>query len=244
MPELERLSTGVIGLDELLGGELMGGGGIPRGFSVLISGYTGTGKTILTLQMVCNMVTKGEKALYLTFEEDIEDLIGQGEDFGWNIRELVDGGKLQIVSIQTQGYEIDKIIGLIKEKANKDKITMLVVDSLTMMSGLVRSVETGENNHAYYHENTFYILKEIKKLGLTCIYIADVHHPGMHGLHGVMLTDEGIVEYECDCVILLRKTVSEKEGRRLLSIEKMRRTAIDDRIHGYVISKDRGIIVA
>jgi circadian clock protein KaiC len=60
---LERSSTGIAGLDALIEG------GIPRGFTVLIAGNPGTGKTILTTHFLYEGLLRGEGALYVSFSE-------------------------------------------------------------------------------------------------------------------------------------------------------------------------------
>ena len=60
---IERLSTGIPALDELIEG------GIPRGFTVLVAGNPGTGKTILTSHFLYDGLLKGEAALYVSFSE-------------------------------------------------------------------------------------------------------------------------------------------------------------------------------
>ena len=63
MSLLERISTGVPGLDSLIEG------GIPKGSTVLIAGYSGSGKTILCSQFVYDGFTKDENGLYISFSE-------------------------------------------------------------------------------------------------------------------------------------------------------------------------------
>jgi len=66
---LEKVETGINGLDEILGG------GIPRGSTVLITGYSGTGKTILGIQFIVNGIKMfNEKGLIIVAGEDIERL--------------------------------------------------------------------------------------------------------------------------------------------------------------------------
>ena len=60
---MERISTGIPGLDGLIEG------GIPKGFTVLIAGNPGTGKTILTAHFLHDGLTKNENAIYVSFSE-------------------------------------------------------------------------------------------------------------------------------------------------------------------------------
>jgi len=75
---LERISTGVTGLDTLIEG------GIPRGSTVLVGGNPGTGKTILTSHFLYEGLTKGEAAVYVSFSESKTQFYDNFERFGMN----------------------------------------------------------------------------------------------------------------------------------------------------------------
>ena len=70
--------TGIKGLDGLFDQ------GIIRGNAIIIAGGTGTGKTILSLQLMHESLKKGEKCLYMTLEESEGKLISHMRDFGWD----------------------------------------------------------------------------------------------------------------------------------------------------------------
>ena len=57
------LKTGISGFDELFAD-----GGIPNGNSVLVAGGPGTGKSILCRQICYNLILKGKKCMYVSFE--------------------------------------------------------------------------------------------------------------------------------------------------------------------------------
>lgn len=74
-----KVSTGILGLDEILRG------GLERGWAYLLKGGPGSGKTIFGLQFLLAGVEKGEKVVYLSFDEPKEEVAMQAESFGWNI---------------------------------------------------------------------------------------------------------------------------------------------------------------
>ena len=76
-----RISSGLPGLDSLIEG------GIPRGFTVLIAGNPGTGKTILTAHFLYEGLAKGENALYVSFSESKEQFNDNTERLGMDFRE-------------------------------------------------------------------------------------------------------------------------------------------------------------
>jgi len=84
----ELASTGVPGLDEVLGG------GYTAGRLYLVEGYPGTGKTTLSLQFLLDGVARGEPVLYITLSETAEELAAAAASHGWSldgvrIRELI-----------------------------------------------------------------------------------------------------------------------------------------------------------
>src|SRR3989344_3870884 len=70
--------TGIDGLDDLCGK------GIPAGSNILIGGGPGCGKTILSLQLLLNAAKRGEKCLYMSFEESEQRLRKHMKEFGWD----------------------------------------------------------------------------------------------------------------------------------------------------------------
>jgi len=98
---VERLSTGVPGMDNMLAG------GIPRGFFVAVVGEPGTGKTVFALHFAWEGVKEGDKVIYVTTEESRESVIRQAKMFGMRLGEAVDEGKVIIIDalLKSQGDE-------------------------------------------------------------------------------------------------------------------------------------------
>ena len=126
MMDMERTKTGIKGLDELLHG------GIPKGAVILISGSPGSGKSILSMQILVNGCKMGEKGLYVSFEQPYEDIVKQAKAFGWDVEGYIKKGLLKILSFDfvREGYELyNKMISEIKS-GNYNRV---VIDSLTAL---------------------------------------------------------------------------------------------------------------
>ena len=80
--QLDRIDTGIYGLNDILGG------GLPSGQMYLLEGDPGTGKTTLAMQFIMAGVKRGESALYITLSESKTELEGSAVSHGWDARQL------------------------------------------------------------------------------------------------------------------------------------------------------------
>lgn len=133
---MERISTGVQGLNALLGG-------YPRGRSVLVSGPAGSGKTILALHFVNARCSEGERCGYVAIEESKEDLCSQATQFGWDFRRYEHEGILQFYPVLEErmieakyqfnrfssDYSFTSLLEIIDEDTHN-----LVIDNLGVMA--------------------------------------------------------------------------------------------------------------
>ena len=78
----DRASTGVEGLDTILGG------GLPRNRMYLVEGESGSGKTTLALQFLLEGVRRGERGLYITLSETKEELLAVARSHGWSLDDI------------------------------------------------------------------------------------------------------------------------------------------------------------
>ncbi|MBP1911458.1 ATPase domain-containing protein [Thermococcus stetteri] len=137
IPELEfterealksRFETGIPGLDGLLGG------GIYEGSITLIAGPTGSGKTILALNLASNLSESGKKVLYIAYEESEAALKGTLSKLG-----LKDN--FRIISMVPEGRTPVEYYSLIRELVERDGFDVLVIDSLSAMESHMEEKE-------------------------------------------------------------------------------------------------------
>jgi KaiC/GvpD/RAD55 family RecA-like ATPase len=127
---MEYVKTGISGLDKMLLG------GIPRGFSVLVEGNPGCGKTILGIQFLFEGIKNGEKGIYLSFEVSKEKLVNTFSSFTFDIKSAL--AKKQLIMKffdSTEGLlsfeeSYDSLVRLI----TSENASRIVFDSITMMS--------------------------------------------------------------------------------------------------------------
>jgi circadian clock protein KaiC len=123
---IERISSGVPTLDPLIEG------GIPKGFTVLVAGNPGTGKTILTTHFLYDGLLKGEAALYVSFSESKSQFYENFDRSGMKFSDFERNNKfayLDFASITKEG-----ITDALEEVLNVSRIIgakRLVVDSFS-----------------------------------------------------------------------------------------------------------------
>ena len=142
--EGKYVSSGVPGVDNILEGK-----GIPRGHTILISGGPGSGKTTFAMQFLHNGATKyQESGIYVTLDEDPEDIRKNMKNFGWNIKKLEDDKKLifvnvspvRITSFEKDGlieigmkeFRLVKLLEAIKKGVEEVGASRVIVDPLTI----------------------------------------------------------------------------------------------------------------
>jgi len=86
--------TGVIGLDEIIGG------GFIRGKTYLVAGETGTGKTLFSIQFLITGVRFNEPGVYLAIDEPSSHVIEGVRRFGWDVRPLIKKRMLQFLDMK------------------------------------------------------------------------------------------------------------------------------------------------
>ena len=75
---VNRISSGVTGLDNILGG------GLPSGQMYLVEGHPGSGKTTLAMQFILAGVSSGERGLFITLSEPAAELLMSAKSHGWD----------------------------------------------------------------------------------------------------------------------------------------------------------------
>ncbi len=119
----ERISTGVQGLDEMLGG------GLWRGTTTLLWGPTGAGKTTIGLQFALEGARKGEPSLYMNFQENPTQLMRTIHGLGVDLEQAKAQG-LELVYASPVELQIDSIIVDMFRRIQQRGVRRLVIDAL------------------------------------------------------------------------------------------------------------------
>ncbi len=123
-----RLTVGVKGLDEMLGG------GIVRGSTLLICGPTGSGKTLTCLSMAAENTLRGERVAYITFEEPVQQVEETLRFMGYNPEELREKG-LKILSINPRAVTLVGTYNIadLLMRVGGDERTLVIMDGVATL---------------------------------------------------------------------------------------------------------------
>jgi circadian clock protein KaiC len=125
----ERISSGVPRLDAMLGGE-----GYYRGSSILISGTAGTGKTSLSAHFAEATCQRGERCLYLAFEESPAQLIRNMKSIGVDLTPWVKKGLLRLESSRPTLHGIEMHLATIHKMVDNFKPQVVIIDPISNFS--------------------------------------------------------------------------------------------------------------
>jgi len=118
-PSRPRVRLGVEGLDEMLGG------GLPRGYSLLVAGPSGAGKSIMASAFLVEGAREGETGVLATFEQRPNRSRGRA------LAELIAAGRVGVIDARAPGLSVDEISTLLVAEIRRLKATRVVIDSLS-----------------------------------------------------------------------------------------------------------------
>lgn len=214
---MERVKTGIPGLDELIEG------GFPKGFVILLTGGPGTGKTIFGIHYIYAGALLGENGLFISLEEDPKQIIKNTKRFGWDLEGEIAKNRMAIVKLEL--YDFAKLKALIEENIFKIKAKRIVIDPATLLGMFFeKPIEI--------RKNLIELTRQLKKTGTTSIITCEIPEGSDS------ISPFGVEEFVTDGVIVLKRI---KEGNiytRILSVLKMRGTNHSTKLHPVKIGKD------
>jgi len=232
----EFVKTGIKGLDSLLEK------GIPKNKAILLAGGTGSGKTIMGLQMLINAARQGKKCLYMSFEESTDNLRQHMEDFGWKPKELEAKGDLLLKRFSI--FDISRSLDALMAKSEGEllieakpiilpdgfKPDFIVVDSLTAIASAFRGRET----YRSYIEHMF---RYFEGLGVTSFMITETDQVP------TKYSPTGVEEFLADGVIVLYNIRKGDIRENAIEILKMRGAKHIKKLVAMQVVSDIGIEV-
>lgn len=222
-PILEKITSGVSGLDHILGG------GLPRDCIYLIEGTPGVGKTTLAMQYLLEGKRLGERCLYVTLSETQQELEAVAQSHDWDISgitiielsmvERLIGSKRNTTLFNPSEVELAQLTTLLMEEIARNKPVRVVLDSLSEMRLLAQSP-------LRYRREVLSLKQRFAELGCTVLLLDDRSLEGTDGqvhsiVHGAISLNSAPLNYGI--------------FRRTLYVTKMRGVRFREGNHDYVI---------
>lgn len=204
--ESARLSTGILGVDELLGG------GVQRGDSVVLAGPTGSGKTTFAAQFVAAGLRAGEAAVIAVFEEHPEQYLGRAKVFGVDFRDAVRRNELRIIYLRPLDLSVDETLQEIREAVEQVGATRVVIDSI---SGFEMALAPTFRED--FRESLYRLVGTLTGLGVTIFSTVEV----VESPNGFMFTGYR-VSFLTDVILSQRYVEIRGELQKVLLVVKMR----------------------
>lgn len=198
--------TGIAKFDALVGK------GIPGGASILISGATGTGKTVFCLETVFRgAVEANEKGLYFSFEETPEQLLANAHSLGWDLEREIKRGMVRIVYVSQSDVLVERDLLMMRDAIASFRAKRVAIDSI---SAFLHKV----GDQRKVREKVSQLCALIQGADALGLFCTDV--PFGSGQISAFGVEEAIV----DGVILLTSTEFGMNRERYLEVYKLRDT--------------------
>lgn len=219
-PAEGRLSVGVDEIDTMLGG------GLPRGYSMLVAGPSGSGKTMLAAAFLAEGARLGETGVIAVFEQS------PFRSRSRVIADLAAAGKLGIVDSRAPDLSIDEIVLLLIREIRRLDATRVVIDSLSGFEMAVAPTFRGD-----FRESLARLITALASEGVTVLMTSELED---------RYTDLRFSPYGTafltDAIIVQRYVEIASRLRRIMAVVKVRASGHSDELRLFSIN-DEGITV-
>ncbi|MDL2337733.1 MAG: ATPase domain-containing protein [Pseudomonadota bacterium] len=211
-----RVLTGVPGLDDMLGG------GLPRGYSVLVAGPSGSGKSILAASFLAEGARLGETGVIAAFEQ--HPLRSRSPV----VAQLIASGRVGVVDSQALDLSIDEIVQLLLHEIRRIGASRVVIDSL---SGFELAVAPTFRED--FRESVSRLTNALASVGVTVLMTSELED---------RYTDLRFSPYGTafltDAIIVQRYIEVDSRLRRVMAVVKVRSSAHSDELREFIIDGD------
>ncbi len=223
-----KIRTGIPGFDDVLNG------GIERGWVYLVKGGPGSGKTIFGLQFLMEGALKGEKCLYISFEQSAEELKLQADTFGWDIenpnfiyvdRTMKNGDLPEYFDYSSFG-EIHEFISSITSVKELPEASRVFIDGIGVLRDFTK-------DSSIYRRIVSSIINFLTQNGITTIISEEMRDEPEKGMISYLTSGEFILE---------KKEREDGEIFRTISVVKYRGGKVHLGRHYFDIT-ERGIVI-
>ncbi len=211
-----RISSGIPELD------MMCGGGFFRDSVLLVSGATGTGKTLLTTEFINGGAEAGERSLLFAFEESRDQLFRNALSWGVNFEAMEAAGRLKLICVYPEAATLEDHLIVMKKEIDSFAPNRVAIDSLSALER-VASMKS-------FREFVISLTSFIKHKELAGLFTATTPE-----LMGGTSVSEAHISSITDSIILIRYVEIFGEMRRGLAVLKMRGSMHNKEIREFTI---------
>ena len=231
---ISKLETGIPGFD------FIASGGLPMGRTTLLSGTSGSGKTVLAIQFLAEGIIKADEGgVFVTFEESPIDIRRNVNGFGWDIQKWETMGKWAFVDVSpipgdkaiiTGEYDLGAFLSRIEYAVKKVNAKRVVIDS-------IGSIFTQINDSSIVRNELFRIAMMLKGINITALITTErIEEYGA-------VARFGVEEFVADNVIILRNNIEQEKRRRTIEILKFRGTNHQKGEYPFTVLPGEGVII-
>ena len=214
----QRLGMGVPGLDAMLGG------GLPKGYSLLVSGPSGSGKSILAAAFLAEGARCGEIGVIAAFEQRPTRSRGQA------MSDLIKSGRISVVDTRAPGLSVDEIATLLITEIRRLKASRVVIDSLSGFELLLAPTFRDE-----YRESMARLVAALASTGATVLLTSE-----LEDRFGDLRFSPYGTAFLTDAIIVQRYVELDSRLQRVLAVVKVRASAHSNELRLFSIN-DEGI---
>ncbi|QJE01741.1 AAA family ATPase [Massilia forsythiae] len=208
-----RVSTGVAGLDGLLHG------GLPQGHTVLVTGPTGIGKTVLGVQFLKAGAAAGEHGVAVYFEKHTARLHNA------TLNDLVEDGKITIMDPVSLSLSIEEFLDELVQNIERTGATRVVIDSLSEI-GLYLAPEFSKDLRL----SVFRTLSMLAARGITTMVMSGIED----GQPGLQFSIDDLC-FLADAVLVMRFAEVDGDLGKFMAVVKVRSSAHSTELRRYRI---------
>ncbi|MBC8138585.1 MAG: AAA family ATPase [Fibrella sp.] len=223
---IQRISTGIPALDEMMGG------GIPSGDSVLITGAAGSGKSTICTQFIAEGARHDEAGVIVVFEEHPQEYIARAMEIGFDMEAMMKANKLRVIYLRPLDLSVDETLFAVSEAVNEIGASRVVIDSL---SGFEIALAPGARSD--FRESVYRMVLALTGVGVTVVNTVEMSAI----LNDVRLSTHEI-SFLTDDIILQRYVEMDGKLERITAVVKTRHGNHSKELRRYEVT-EKGIVI-